>query len=243
MRPRNHGTTEELDMSTKNRLAIVGLAAGLLGGGAAGIALTSPGLAVGQTADSNSNTDDPTAEGTDRLADFLNETLAPLVADGTITQAQADAVIKALEDARPERPFGPGRGMRIGPIGDVFRAAADTIGVSAADLRAALADGQTIAEVADAHNVAASDVVDAMVAEIKTRLDEAVANGDLTQAEADEHLADAKEHTTDLVNGDVPRFDGRGPFGRDGNGDPNDDNSNGGSDNSDTDAENTSAAV
>jgi hypothetical protein len=59
-----------------------------------------------------------------------------------------------------------------------------------------------------------------------------VANDRLTQAEADEHLAEAKEHMTDLVNGDLPRFDGRGPFGRD-----DDANESG------TDAQNTGASV
>lgn len=42
----------------------------------------------------------------------LAETLAPLVTDGTITQAQADSITAALKDARPER--GEHRGHRGG---------------------------------------------------------------------------------------------------------------------------------
>jgi hypothetical protein len=208
-------------MSRKNRLAAVGLAAGLLGGGAAGIALTSPGIASGQTDESTPDSaagstttepgSGPTTDPAERHGQFLEDTLAPLVEDGTITQAQADAVIKAIEDARPEgggRHFFMGRG----PFGDVFSAAAEAIGVDVDDLRSALRDGQTIAEIAAEHDVEVGTVVDAMVAAMKADLDEAVANERLTQEQADGILADAEERLTALVNGEGPKFEGRPRF-------------------------------
>jgi hypothetical protein len=228
-------------MGTKNRLAAVGLAAGLLGGGAAGLALTTPGIASGQsgesTPDSSSGTTTTEPDGTApereaRRGQFLEDTLAPLVEDGTITQEQADAVIAAIEAARPERGHfflhGPGR------FGDVFSAAAEAIGVEVDDLRRALRGGQTIAEVAAEHDVEVSAVVDAMVAAMKADLDEAVENGRLTQEQADEVLAGAEERLTALANGEGPRFGDGGPrlghrfggpgpfFDEDGEGDSND---------------------
>ena len=74
----------------KNRLAIFGLVAGLLGGGVAGIAFGAPSFAGAQTADSAVTTD------TAALArgQWMTDALVSLVASGTITQAQADAVAR-----------------------------------------------------------------------------------------------------------------------------------------------------
>jgi hypothetical protein len=235
-------------MARKNRLAIVGLAAGLIGGGAAGIALTAPGIASGQSPSSDSTTSTTTKDGTSAdnaekpdHSSFLDDALAPLVKNGTITQAQADAVKKAIEDARPDRDFrGPGLhgpfGAGHGPFGDVFGAAAKAIGVSVDDLRAALRDGKSIADLAKEHDVAVSDVVDAMVAAVKADLDQAVKDGHLSQSEADEHLADVRERLNAMVNGELPKFGGeRWHFFRGG---PDD-----GGSNSSNDNENSSFAV
>jgi hypothetical protein len=248
-------------MARKNRLAIVGLAAGLIGGGVAGIALTSPGIASGQSTSSDSTTSTTTKDGTNAekpdRGHFLDDALAPLVENGTITQAQADAVKKAIEDARPDRgDFGPdvhGRfGGGHGPFGDVFGAAAKAIGVSVDDLRAALRDGKSIADLAKDHNVAVNDVVDAMVAAVKADLDQAVKDGHLSQSEADQHLADVRDRLNAMVNGELPKFGGeRGHFFHGGPGAPGapgtEDNgangSNGSSGSNDQSNENSSFAV
>ena len=69
------------------------------------------------------------------------------------------------------------------------REAAEAIGIEVADLRAALEDGQTPAEVAEANDVSRADLVDAIVADITDHIEQGVEDGDLTQAEADERLA------------------------------------------------------
>ncbi|HLF41689.1 MAG TPA: hypothetical protein VI854_09490, partial [Acidimicrobiia bacterium] len=89
-----------------NRLAAFGLVAGLLGGGAAGLAFGVPGLAGAQTDESTTTTETPA---TAARGQWMRDALAPLVEQGTISQSQADAVISALEEARPARgPHGPG---------------------------------------------------------------------------------------------------------------------------------------
>lgn len=82
--------------------------------------------------------------------------------------------------------------------------AAEAIGISVEDLRAQLKDGTTIADVAAANGVDVQTVIDAMVADVKAHLDEAVANGDMTREQADERLDRATERITDHVNNAPP---------------------------------------
>jgi hypothetical protein len=193
------------------RFASAGLAAGLLAGGGAGLALGVTSISSAASSPSVNVVDDPAATdpATDETADrpdrgaWLDEALQPLVADGTITQAQADAVTAALQAARPEgRPGGPGRGHGIGHgrDGHGLEAAATALGMTADELRTALQDGQTIAEVAAAKGVDIQTIIDAMTAELKTHLDEEVAAGEHTQEEADAKLADAIERITERLD-------------------------------------------
>jgi hypothetical protein len=173
-------------MNRRSRFWVGGAAA--LGAGAL---LVGPLRATAQDDD----TDDDTAE---RTPGWVSEALDDLVADGTITQQQADAVDQALADARPERIHRHGRG---GPFRGFLglEAAADAIGIDETDLRDALRNGQTIAEVAEANGVEVQAVIDAMTAAAEARLDEAMAN-------ADERLADLEEKITELVDEGFPIF-------------------------------------
>lgn len=195
----------------RKQLAIVGLGAGLIGGGAAGLAFTGgTGLASAQTettaptpADNSTTTDTAPNDRPDRTAK-LTEALAPLVTDGTLTQAQADKVVETL-NAAGALGDGHGRGGRGGPGLD---AAATALGLTADELRTEMQDGSTIAEVASEKGVDLTTVTDAMLAEKKERLAEAVASGKITQEEADERIASAPERITARVNGEAP--EGRG---------------------------------
>ncbi|MFP5256255.1 MAG: hypothetical protein ACLGI8_10455 [Acidimicrobiia bacterium] len=84
----------------------------------------------------------------------------------TLSLAQDDG---AAEGA--ETPMGP-RGFGHHDRGAHLETVAEVIGISVEDLRAALADGQSIAEVAEANGVDRQDVVDALVEEAMARLDE-----------------------------------------------------------------------
>jgi hypothetical protein len=208
----------------KKRFAAASLAAGLAGGAVAGIALTHPSISGAQT-DTTTDTTAPsttapgtTAPGTTDQAkpdrgQWVEDALAPLVANGTITQAQADAVVSALEAAKP--PMGHGRpGFGHGADLD---AAATAIGITEDELRTALQSGQSLAEIAQANDVTAQTVIDALVANAKTQIAERVASGDITQAEGDEKLADLTDRITAMVNGELPA---RGPGGPEFHGGP-----------------------
>ena len=78
---------------------------------------------------------------------------------------------------------------------------AKAIGITEADLLTALQGGQTVADVAKAHNVDIQVVIDALVADGQTELDAAVKAGTLTQAQADAEKTELTQRATDQANG------------------------------------------
>lgn len=65
-----------------------------------------------------------------------------------------------------------------------LRIAAETLGMTPAELRAELRDDRTVAEVAEERDVPLGDVVDALVAAATERIDAAVADGSLDEERA-----------------------------------------------------------
>ena len=90
---------------------------------------------------------------------------------------------------------------------------AGVIGIPEADLVAALRSGQSLAQIATAHNVDPQKVIDALVAAASGKLDAAVAAGILTQSEEDEILPIVTGAITRLVNTTPPMFGQHGPPG------------------------------
>jgi hypothetical protein len=192
----------------KKQMAAVAVSAALLGGGAVGMVLGAPAIA---SADSTGSTSSSGASGTATSGSdatratpgaWVDDVFEQLVKDGTITQAQADKVQAALEAARPEGgPGGPGGPGGRGPGLD---AAAKALGVDASELRSDLQSGKTLADVAKDKGVDVQKVIDALVADMQSHLADAVSNGRLTQAQADEMKAHATERATAIVNGERP---------------------------------------
>ena len=115
----------------------------------------------------------------------------------------------------PGGDFGPGFGM--GPGGDrgqmmgiggpensLISIAAEKLGLTNDELIAELRAGKTIADVAMEKNVAVDTIVDAVVAAHTERLNEQVANGQLTQEQADAMLVLMKANVTERINGQGP---------------------------------------
>ena len=138
----------------------------------------------------------------------------------TVVDAMVAAATERLEaaiDALPERMAelvereglpdrGPGRPGH-GHFGAGLDAAAEAIGIESEELRAALRDGSTVAEVAEANDVDVQTVIDALVADAETALDQAVADGRLTEERAAEIKAALPERIEAMVNGEG-RFGG-----------------------------------
>ena len=133
----------------------------------------------------------------------LTSALAPLVTDGTLTQAQADKVITAIESAAPAR------GRRGGKRAELV---ASTIGITVEELRTELGTTKSVADVAQAHNVDVQKVIDALVADATKHIDQAVTDGKLTAARAATEKSTLVDRITTRVN--TVGMPGRGPGGR-----------------------------
>jgi hypothetical protein len=143
-----------------------------------------------------------------------NATADNAVQQGTLTEAQADALKARIQAGDIGALFG-GRGH--GPRGRqdfagvqqaMVDAAASTLGITADELKTQLRSGQTLAQLAQANGTTEQAVVNAALAAAKTKLDEAVAAGTLTQAQADAAYAQLQQRGAQLF---VPR--GRGHRG------------------------------
>ena len=159
------------------------------------------------------------------------ERLKQAVTDGKLTQAQADTMIANLKLTVPSRlqtkwvgqPLndggqrggkGAGGGMREG-----LQVVAKTLGITDAELRTELQAGKSVADVATTKNVSINTLVDAVIAEQTTVLKQAVTDGKLTQAQADQRLALLKTNLPKLfeLKGGMGGFGGPGGRGLGGN--------------------------
>ena len=94
---------------------------------------------------------------------------------------------------------GPG-----GPGGPGTAAIGDYLGLTQAELKADLQDGQTLAQIAVAQGKTVGGLEAAIVADAKTHLDAAVAAGKLTSSQEASILADLGSHVADRVNSTGP---------------------------------------
>jgi ribosomal protein S20 len=91
-----------------------------------------------------------------------------------------------------------GRGRAI--LKDAANAAAKEIGVSVADLKQARKDGKSIAQVAKDHNKSVDDVVNAVVKQATSDIDQAVKDGKLDSKKADQIKQKLPDRAKTLVN-------------------------------------------
>jgi polyhydroxyalkanoate synthesis regulator phasin len=149
---------------------------------------------------------------TNALKTALKHRVDEAVAAGRLTKEQGDE-LKARIDAG-DLPLGVG-GFHHGGPGHYLEldAAADYLGLTEAQLRNELSGGKTLAQVARDHGKSVDGLIEAMVAEAKSHLDDAVAAGRITKAQADSVLADLKQRISDRVNNGTFRGFGGSGFG------------------------------
>jgi len=90
-----------------------------------------------------------------------------------------------------------------GRCGPVLAAVVEAIGIPAEDLRAALADGQTLAQLAEANGVDPQVVIDAIVDAGTARIDQQAAQGAITPEQAANRKAHLPERAADYVNNPI----------------------------------------
>jgi hypothetical protein len=170
----------------------------------------------------------------DKLQTAVRDTLKTMVdkalTDGKPTQQQADKAKTGI-DGMPfdKAPFGPFLGDRRGErfvFGmDALNAAAQKLGMTTQDLTTELRNGKTLTDVAKEKDVSADDLKAAIVTAMGAKIDQAVKDGKLTQAQADQIKAQVDKMTLDNAfgmgmhkGGQFDRGGFRGfPFGPHGN--------------------------
>lgn len=131
---------------------------------------------------------------------------------GSSTPAEA-AASTSTSSPTPGPDTGDHRGLR-GLGVDLLQKAAGVIGVSEQTLQDDLRSGQTIAEVATANGTTAQKVISTLTGDLTTAIDSAVANGDLTSAQASQLKSNLTQMVTDFVNRTPPAVrPGPGPDG------------------------------
>jgi hypothetical protein len=126
--------------------------------------------------------------------------LSGALAGGALLAATVPASAQAEgtgSDASEETRSARHRRHRL--VRGIVRQAAETIGVEARDLVAELRSGQSLAQVAEAHGVATQDLVDALVAAGNERIDQAVADGHLSEERASEIREELPERVERIV--------------------------------------------
>lgn len=152
------------------------------------------------------------------LKDALKNRIDEAVKAGRLTEEQGDALKKRIDSSDAPFLFAGfgGRGFGLGGPGDRgfgrgfggphlsglhdISAAASYLGMTEAELRAELGDGKSLAEVAKAKGKSVSGLVQALVADAQKQLADAVADGRLTQTQADEIEKGLEARITEHVN-------------------------------------------
>jgi hypothetical protein len=167
------------------------------------------------------------SELSEALREALKSRVDAAVEAGRLTEAQGEALKERIDSGETPLLFGGLGRHGLGHFGGFghfgkLEAAASYLGLGEDELREQLGDGKTLAEIAEAEGKSVDGLVQALVDEAEAKLDDAVADGRLTQAQADEIAEDLEERMTDLVNGELRRphfgfghrFGGSGhPFG------------------------------
>jgi len=151
---------------------------------------------------------------------------------GRITKAQADAMKAQIEKGGVPLFFGGphrfgdfGHKMPFAPH-DHLSSAAAYLGLTVPQLFQKLANGQSLADVAEAQHKSVDGLKQAILDGAKKDLDQAVKSGFLTEAQAKDALEALESHIDDIVNGKFPgpglhrgfKFNWQGPRPHDGDG-------------------------
>lgn len=154
------------------------------------------------------------SELTAALKTALKNRVDAAVTAGRLTQAEGQAMKERI-DAGEVPLFGLGRGPAHGHgmhfMHGGLDAAADYLGVTEAQLRTALDGGKTLAQVAKSKGKSVDGLVNALVADAKARLAEAVKDGRLTQAQSKAMQSGLKARITAQVNSTRPSRPMHGP--------------------------------
>jgi len=161
---------------------------------------------------------------TDRLEqafrDARSDQIDERVQSGDLTQEEADRLKQRLDAMPLDDGFGPGvhggfgRGSGAGmDLIGAKAALADFLDIDEADLVGRLANGETLASIAEAQGKTRDELKSFLQSEATTRIDDAVAAGRITEDRAAELKANLSDRLDALIDGSIQDFKGRFRFG------------------------------
>lgn len=188
-----------MPVASRPRKIVAGLVAAVsLGVGGLTVAAVNPlGVAGAQGSGSHAGPRGDDRPGIERgsRSHPLDTVLQDLVAKGTLTEAQADAVRDGVRAEVKEQP----RRRRQGRRG-VVKTAAATIGITPEELATQLKAGKSIAEVAAAEGVERQTVLDALIKAAEARIDAVAKTGKIDAEKATDLKAKAREKLAKVVD-------------------------------------------
>lgn len=185
------------------KLVASGVAALSIATGSLAVAVLNPlGAASAQTGSTGATAAAPTRGGA------LKSVLDGLVTDGTITQAQADAIAAKLDAARAANPA-PEKELR-GIGGANLDDIATALGITADDLRTQLEGGATLSSIAG-DKVAALTTL--LTDKAMARIDQGLTDGKITAETAATIKAGVPAMVTAMLDGTAPHGGPGGPGG------------------------------
>lgn len=171
--------------------------------GAAAFAAFQPGTDTATMAASDTGAPAGLQAEVERPKTGIKDVLDKLVQNGTITQAQEDAILQALKDAAAARE---GAALVKRVLADLMKLSVDYIGLPKEAVAGQLKAGKSLGEIADQRpGKSRQGLIDHLVAQVSAQLDKLVADGKITQERADQAKADLVEHVTKFVDHKVER--------------------------------------
>jgi polyhydroxyalkanoate synthesis regulator phasin len=149
------------------------------------------------------------SELSDALKHGLENRIDEAVEAGRLTDEQGRALKERIESADVPLVLGgiglgdrPGFGPGFGHVNHLayIETASSYLGLDEDELRDALADGKSLAEIARGKGKPVEGLVNALVTDAEKRLDAAVDAGKLTEEQANEVKQNVRERVTDFVN-------------------------------------------
>ena len=152
-----------------------------------------------------------TDEYQDAMDKAKEEVLEEGVAEGWLTQKQADSIEERAVSGPGMKFFGRMGGPGIHPI-PVF---AEILDMEQFELLTELKEEKTIGQVAEEKGMDEQALIDAFLEELSEKLDDAVADEYITRKFADSLLKNAEDNIEDIINTTLPAGDGfRGEMGK-----------------------------
>lgn len=211
-------------MKLRSKLAVAAAAVVVLAAGSIGaVAMTSAQTAT-QTPAGDSQKQQVRDDFLKRFADNLNISVDQLTsaskqaADATVDDLVSQGKINADQAAKLKDRIDNSDGLGLGALRGarararvreellqrlravVVQSSAKAIGITPAELRTDLRNGQSIAEVAASKNVSLDSVKSQITTDVKAKLDAAVQNGRITQTQEDNALQKLAAKLDEILN-------------------------------------------